>query len=170
MEEVPVSLLCVTRKLQEKPYEPLHPQEVQQAIGQQMSLRPPPYVAQDQLFEFYAILSGHCNTKPMDNATPFVADLLTMAPGPAAAPSHSASVGVLPAPPSDLASVQDFRLQQIRHNERHVGSKGSRLCSYFNTREGCRRGASCPYAHVMTTAQTAAVKHAAALFYPPQHQ
>lgn len=175
VQELPVSFLCVSRKLQERPYEPLHPADISQAVVQQMSLRPAPYVAQDTLFEFYSIIQGHCNVPTLQVGT---IDLLSASPTSAGVPAPGcganalASTGAIlgPCPSSSgtgttpllggeggvnavggTDAAESYRLAQIRQNERHVNSKGARICSYFNTREGCRRGPNCPFIHISGT-------------------
>lgn len=45
--------------------------------------------------------------------------------------------------------VDDYRLSQIRQNAQHTdNAQGSRICNYYNTPRGCRRGQSCEFLHV----------------------
>ncbi|ESL08656.1 hypothetical protein TRSC58_03638 [Trypanosoma rangeli SC58] len=66
--------------------------------------------------------------------------------------SHSApsvlGTSVLP-PTFPPSSSEDYRLSQIRRNERHVNNAlYGRVCAFFNTREGCRRGPYCNFLHI----------------------
>ncbi|CUG86185.1 Hypothetical protein, putative [Bodo saltans] len=177
VEELPVSYLCVGRKLQEKPYEAIHPLDLSQSLTQQMALRPPPFVAQDTLFQYYSILQGHCNIPVLQVQS---IELFSSSSAPSSVPSAGCGVNAQPqqlpsaqqvvssssmgmggggggvlgsAPSSNYGQVssggdgESYRLAQIRQNERHVNSKSARVCSYFNTREGCRRGPNCPFIH-----------------------
>ncbi|EAN90716.1 hypothetical protein C3747_66g103 [Trypanosoma cruzi] len=53
-------------------------------------------------------------------------------------------------PPSfTSSSSEDYRLSQIRRNERHVNNAlYGKVCAFFNTREGCRRGPYCHFLHI----------------------
>lgn len=45
--------------------------------------------------------------------------------------------------------VEDYRLTQFRRNAQHVDSSVfGRVCNFYNTREGCRRGATCEFVHM----------------------
>ncbi|RNF07386.1 uncharacterized protein Tco025E_07378 [Trypanosoma conorhini] len=55
---------------------------------------------------------------------------------------------VLP-PTFTPSSSEDYRLSQIRRNERHVNNAlYGKVCAFFNTREGCRRGPYCNFLHI----------------------
>lgn len=65
-----------------------------------------------------------------------------------AATSSVLSTQMLP-PTFSASSSEDYRLSQIRRNERHVNNAVyGKVCAFFNTREGCRRGPYCNYLHV----------------------
>lgn len=158
VEEMPVSFLCVSRKLQERPYEPLTSQSVSHAVAQQHTFRPPVYIAQETLQEFYRVIQGKCG---VSKAAPGTTAVINGESEPFGAPVQAAAGVSFPAPiaggpPSSSTSIQDYRLAQIRNSERHqkpaVTSGGVRICSYLNTREGCRRGSACPYLHPSSTA------------------
>jgi hypothetical protein len=169
VEELPVSYLCVARKLQERPYEAIHPSDLAHSLTQQMALRPPPFVAQDTLFQYYSILQGHCHIPQLHVQS---IELFSSSSAPSSVPaagcgvngqpssSSLAGAGILGTAPSAAnypivhggggsagGDGESYRLAQIRQNERHVNSKSARVCSYFNTREGCRRGPNCPFIH-----------------------
>lgn len=179
LDAMPPAFLCVTRKLQDRPYEALPPRKLAQASAQQAHLRPPPHVAKQALVELYAALGGHCGVRPVAPGGPM--ELVTyqsyqqrqlaagsagsggvlgsvphpaVGGGPVAGASGGLTVAVggsaspvVPLPAEGgagvLSALEDFRLQQIRQNE----NQSKRVCHYFQTREGCRRGAACVYQH-----------------------
>ena len=141
VEEHPVSWLYVAQKHQERPYEPLTPFQVQQSIQHNIAYRPPPYVSQDTLCEMYEVFDGHCGIQCADPTRLTLLSMGSRGPGPHS--HHSNTVTS-----NSAGSGEDYRLQMIRQNERHVNSK-QKICSFFNTREGCRRGASCGFLHVL---------------------
>jgi hypothetical protein len=148
IEAMPPSFLCVTRKLQERPYEALSARKVSQAMTQQMHLRPPPHAAKQAVVDFYTAINGHCGVyvpqpESMDLVTyqsyqqkQLVPPTMTV-PAPVLGDSSPFNAA------GSLAAMEDFRLQQIRQNEQ----QSKRGCHYFTTKEGCRRGALCPYQH-----------------------
>ncbi|ORC86882.1 uncharacterized protein TM35_000251780 [Trypanosoma theileri] len=63
--------------------------------------------------------------------------------------STSSVLGTPILPPTATSSSEDYRLSQIRRNERHVNNAMyGKVCAFFNTREGCRRGPYCNFLHV----------------------
>lgn len=158
--EEPPSFACLTRKLHSS-YEPLASSEFQMVQNQQMTLRPPPYVAYDALTDFYLLMQGQCGIGPFDpntfkeKAAPSgaqsAASEALRAPllGAAPQPSPSAPGGLFPTPPPNASvSPVEYRQQQMMQNQQSQ-ARGGRTCSYFNSREGCRRGLQCPYLHVV---------------------
>ena len=142
VEEFEPGFLSVTSRFQDQKYAPLSSKQLLAAINQQQHCRPPPHMVRQAFNEMYTAFNGYCN---IQHESPAVMDMITQPRKGSAVPSAPGGVlGVLPSPSQ---SMEDFRLNQIRLNERHQNMK-NRVCSYFTTREGCRRGGSCPFIHV----------------------
>ena len=164
IEGMPASFLCIVRKVQDRPYEPLTARKVQQASSQQAHLRPPPHVSKQAFNDFYTAINGYCG---VSHPAPESMDMITYQSyqqkmqqqqqhqggaytgggGVLAAPAGGDSSLMAPPQLSSAEAIEDFRLQQIRQNEKHVTHKG-RICSYFHTKDGCRRGFACQFLHV----------------------
>ncbi|CBH13433.1 hypothetical protein, conserved [Trypanosoma brucei gambiense DAL972] len=206
VEHAAPSAVCLVRKIQNSPYQPLSSEKVLSvATPNVLSLRPPTHVAHQALMEFYSAINGHCGVNCPD---PFSIELQVASGRPRDANAegrmrecplpHNSATGTTPpygcaggtassslphAPPSQgigvvaggrnsahqqnmatplpspagspllptsaASSSEDYRLSQIRRNERHVGNATyGRVCTFFLTREGCRRGKYCNFLHI----------------------
>ncbi|CCW71389.1 unnamed protein product [Phytomonas sp. Hart1] len=188
VERAAPSKLCQMRHVQPRPYTPLYPDLIARVTqSNDYTLRPPPYVVQQTLMEFYRVCNGHygihCevpssmelltmqgyhgNTSPSGGGAPQGAPS-SSSPGLAACTTRSGITGV----PNKLVAgardgrrdgndeetlrandftkvLDDYRITQLRRNAQHQDTyNGRRLCMYFNTREGCRRGPYCEFLHV----------------------
>ncbi|CCW63590.1 unnamed protein product [Phytomonas sp. EM1] len=189
VERAAPSKLCQMRHVQPRPYTPLYPDIIARVTqSNDYTLRPPPYVVQQTLMEFYRVCNGHYG---IHCEIPSSMELLTMQgyhynasqssggslQGVAAASSSPPSLSVFTrastsAMPNRLVVtakdgkrdtndeeaikandftkvLDDYRITQLRRNAQHQDTyNGRRLCMYFNTREGCRRGPYCEFLHV----------------------
>lgn len=136
------AMLCLCRGAQPAPYAPLPPQRLALAVQPgDFSARPQPYVAAQVVMDLYRLLRGsygipdQISNEGGDDRR--AESRKTGPPPPSAVPGASPREG-----------TEDYRLSQIKRNVRHVDNRYyRRTCAYYNTREGCRKGANCEYLH-----------------------
>lgn len=184
IERASPAMLCLVRRAQPRPYMPLPTEVISHRVQpQEYSIRPPPYVSQQAVMEFYRVCHGHYN---INCENPSAIDLITLGAhahggkGLSYRRSHieqqlqqhqgqqqqdtkgaggTGGVGRSTATASASSgygevhdfpqAVEDYRLSQLRKNTQHVDSyPSSRVCNFYNTREGCRRGAYCEFLHL----------------------
>ncbi|CCD12250.1 unnamed protein product [Trypanosoma congolense IL3000] len=174
VEHAAPSAVCLVRKIQASPYQALPLDKVLAVtVPNLLSLRPPTHIAHQALMEFYAAMDGHCGVSCPDPssvdlqlpASPTTNSSKERSPrepsgqivsaacdGGTGQLQHGLPVGPLAATIQQspvLSGAEDYRLSQIRRNERHVNNATyGRVCTFFLTREGCRRGRYCNFLHI----------------------
>ena len=151
------SLMCVFQRFQQQPYQPLDSRDIRHATSQQNGFKVPFHVSRDTIASLYSAINHNCGVETeetngssvrfytrglaADEATPHAQQAIS------SNYADFSSVSALPSgggPPAGDGG--DWRVRQIRQNERG-GSGRSKICHYFLSKEGCRRGAACPYQH-----------------------
>ncbi|KAH8607827.1 hypothetical protein ERJ75_001321600 [Trypanosoma vivax] len=159
VEHAPPSAVCLVRKIQSSPYQALPLEQLLSVtVPNVFSLRPPPHVAHQAVMDFYFAVNGHCGVECYDPSSIELSGAGTPhAPGVPAVASAARTQQQLSGPalgapvprPTAAASSEDYRLSQIRRNERHVNNATyGKVCVFFQTREGCRRGPYCNFLHI----------------------
>ncbi|KAH9598392.1 hypothetical protein LSM04_005600 [Trypanosoma melophagium] len=89
VEHAAPSAVCLVRKLQTSPYQPLSTEQLQNVTAPNLlSLRPPPHVAHQAVMDFYFAMNGHCGVQCAD---PSALDLITVSTHPRSTGSNSHS-------------------------------------------------------------------------------
>lgn len=128
------------------------------------SLRPQSHISEQVLMDFYRLVGGSYNTPapnpshiPMSSSS--VEDAVagttpghggsSSAASSSSGPSSSAGSAAVAAAAAMAAGTDAFRLSQMKKNSRHIDNHFyHRVCSFYQTREGCRRGVHCEYLHI----------------------
>lgn len=156
LDDASVGFLYVARQFQDRPYQPITSRKLSQAFADERRLRAPPHLVQKTFTDFYNAVNGKYGIEvedPLQLQTSYYTRKrpreddfkMNRAVGGGTAASaesvNNASVGE-----SKMAQdLQDLRRMQLKRNQ--AASHAPKVCQYYNTREGCRRGINCPHVH-----------------------
>lgn len=155
---------------------PYHPQPLRVAMQRiqlrAASQRPPSYVSEQEVMDFYRLLDGQYNCSSPSVSYSNISSSTSSVSSPQGSgysrmilechlpPSASAEVPPLVAaggsvfplplasPLPQTPSTDDYRIAEMKKNARHIDNNVlQKVCQHFNTSEGCRRGEHCRFLH-----------------------
>ena len=138
LEDFPVSQLHTIRQIQEGDYRPPYRKATSQAISQYRRYRIAPHQAQRVLQEWYRTINGHHGVS-VDVSQVISTAISRRRPD---APQDELSAPTT----GSTNSLEEFRRRSLQSSQQE--SFQPKVCAFYNSREGCRRGATCPFVHL----------------------
>lgn len=171
MTDQPPALACVIRPLQDCPYQCVVGRTILHCAQRPDKYALRPHVIQKHLVDLYVKLNGNYGVNVPDpyallpavierskrRRSPGRADAAgDQPPQPGADGASSVQQQQQQAPQaaagaqSDVDAMRGFRQRQMEQLQRR--DMQPKLCSFYNTKEGCRRGSDCPFLHQQLSA------------------
>lgn len=155
---------------------PYHPQPLRVAMQRiqlrAASQRPPSYVSEQEVMDFYRLLDGQYNCSSSSLSYSNTSSSTSSVSSPQGSgynrmilEGHLPPSGAAEIPPSVVTggsvfplplasplpqtpSTDDYRIAEMKKNARHIDNNVlQKVCQHFNTSEGCRRGEHCRFLH-----------------------